>query len=147
MTTDIKLTQQNNGRYDFTVANGDLEGVEGFDTALQTSLFTDARAPGNKVLKPEDRRGWIGNILNDERELGSLLWLVEQRRLTQDTLNETVDYARKSLQWLTDDGIAKNVEVSGSIIIQSGIQLNIIITAPDGRTNIHYVPLWELTGI
>lgn len=146
MATDIKLTQCNNGRYDFTISNGDLTGVDGFDTALQVSLFTDARAPEDKVVKPENRRGWLGNTLT-EIELGGLLWLVEQRRLTQKTLNETIDYARKSLQWFVNDGIAKNVQVSGTIVIQSGIQLTIIITAPSGRTQTHYVPLWEITGI
>jgi phage gp46-like protein len=146
MAIDIKLIQATNGRYDFSIADGDLEGVEGFDTALQVSLFTDTRAPEDKVPRPEDRRGWVGNTLT-EIELGSLLWLVEQRRLTQGTLNEIIDYARKSLQWFIDDGIVKNVEVSGAIIPQSGIQLIIIITAPDGRTNTHYVPLWEVTGI
>ena len=142
---DLKLTQGTSGRFDFTISGGDLDGVEGFDTALQVSLLTDARAPADKVLRPEDRRGWVGNTV-ETRDLGSLLWLVEQRRLTQDTLNETVDYARKSLQWFIDDGIAENVEVSGGIVIGSGILLTIVITAPDGRTKTHYVPLWEVTG-
>jgi len=145
---DIKTVKASNGVFDIPIENGDLAGVEGFDTAIWVSLFTDARAPESIVKKPEDRRGWLGNLASpvEGRDLGGLLWLTDQRRLNQDALNEVVDYARQSLNWFVEDSIAKSIEVSGEIIPLQGIRLTIIIETPDGNTVTHYVPLWEVTG-
>lgn len=145
---DIKIEQNENKVFDVSIENGDLAGVDGFDSAIWVSLFTDARAPESIVRKPEDRRGWIGNLASpvENRDLGGLLWLTDQRRLNQDTLNEVVDYARQSLNWFVEDSIAKSITVSGEIIPLQGIRLAIIIKTPDGNTVTHYVPLWEVTG-
>jgi phage gp46-like protein len=145
---DINLVRDDNGVYDFEILDGDTVGVEGFDTAIDVSLFTDSRAPADLVPKPEKRRGWMGNTESpvEDRELGGLLWIIDQARLTQDTLNASIDYANKALAWFTLDGIAKTVQVSGSIIPRQGIQLVIVITALDGVTTTHYRNLWEVTG-
>lgn len=144
---DIK-TIQVNGMFDIPIENGDLAGVEGFDTAIWISLFTDARAPETIVVTPENRRGWLGDVESpvEGRDLGGLLWVAEQRRLNQDTVNEVVDYARKSLEWFIQDGLATSVEVSGVIVPLSGILLTIVINVPQGQTVTHYVKLWEVTG-
>lgn len=144
---DIK-TVQTNGIFDILIENGDLAGVDGFDTAIWISLFTDARAPDTIVVTPENRRGWLGNVESpvEGRDLGGLLWVAEQRRLNQDTVNEVVDYARKSLEWFVEDGIATSIEISGGIVPLSGILLTIIINVPQGDTVTHYVKLWEVTG-
>ena len=145
---DIKLTQDESGAFDLTITDGDFEGVEGFDTALNLSLLTDARAPQDRVSAPEKRRGWMGDLNSpvDGRLLGSLLWLLKQRRLTQDTLNDAVSFASDALNWFVQDGIAQNVTVTGAIVPRQGIALTIVITTLDGRTDTHYVPLWEVTG-
>ena len=147
--SDVKFQQGTNGQFDIVIENGDLANESGFDTALFISLLTDGRAPESRVLRPEDRRGWIGDIKSpvDGRNIGGLLWLVEQRKLNQTTVNEAVDFAKKSLNWLLEDNIAKNIEVSGSIVPRSGISLDITTTAPSGETTTHYVRLWELTGV
>jgi phage gp46-like protein len=144
---DIKLTQTD-GDFDLTITDGDFTGVDGFDTAIDVSLFTDARAPEDRVTKPENRRGYLGDTESpvEGRSLGGLLWLVEQRRLTQETLNEVVSFANQALAWFVEDGIAKNVDVTGAIEAPHGMSLTIIITTLDGRTDTHYVPLWEVTG-
>jgi phage gp46-like protein len=149
MGIDFKLQRDEFGRYDLVVGdNGDFEQEDGFDTAILVSLLTDARAPADIVKQPENRRGWMGNIESpvENRELGGLLWLIDQRRLTQETLNDARDYATKALNWFVTDGLAKAVEVTGEIVPRSGIALTIIITTLDGRTQSHYVPLWEVTG-
>ena len=144
---DIKLFQEN-GFFDIGIENGDFIAEDGFDTAIWVSLFTDARADESQVVLPENRRGWMGNIGSpvEGRQLGGLLWLVEQRRLTQETLNEAIDYARKSLVWIIDDGIAQILKVNGEIVPRHGIQLEITITTVLGDTSTHYVKLWEVTG-
>ncbi len=145
---DIRLERDQFGDYDIPIENGDLAGEDGFDTAILVSSFTDARAPEDIVKKPENRRGWMPNLESpvENRELGGLLWLIDQRRLTQDTLNTTIDYARKALNWFVIDGLAKAVNISGVIVPRQGITLSIIITTLDGRTDTHYVQIWEVTG-
>lgn len=148
MTTDIELTQDNQGRFDIAIESGDIKSVDSLETALYVSLFTDARATDQQVFTPEYRRGWIGNLASpvEGRQLGGLMWLIDQRRLTQTTLNEVVDYARKSLQWMVDDGLCIKTAVSGSVIPTQGIRLNIGITSKEGVTESHYVDLWNKTG-
>lgn len=145
---DARLTIDLDNRFDFSIEDGDIAGVNGFDTAIWVSLFTDARATESQVLLPQYRRGWPGNLVSTvpDRQLGGLLWLIDQRRLNQATLNAAVDYARGSLSWLVEDNLALDVNVTGEIVPVSGIRLTIIITAPNGSTASHYVNLWEMTG-
>lgn len=144
---DIKVTL-NNGRFDISFENGDIVAEDGFDTAIYVSLFTDARAPENLVAIPEKRRGWIGNTASpvEGRDLGGLLWLVDQRRLTQKTLNATVDYARKALNWFVDDGLLSRIDVTGVIIPKEGVRLGVTMTALNGKTETRYFDIWKLTG-
>lgn len=129
-------------------ADGDLISEDGLDTALLVSLFTDARASASQVPTPELRRGWMGNTasLVNGRELGGLLWLLDQTKLTQLTLNEAISYARDALAWFTEDGLATKIEVDGDIVPQSGISLAITITTKKGTTETRFFNLWELTG-
>lgn len=146
--TDIKLEQSIPGIFDVVIENGDLACTQGFETAIWVSLFTDARASASQVLNPKYRRGWPGNMVSpvENRQLGGLLWLVDQRRLNQATLNEAIDYANDSLSWFVEDGLVKKVEVDGSIVPPFGIQLEITITSYIGEIETHYVKLWEVTG-
>lgn len=137
-----------NGKFDIVIENGDFKNEPGFDTAVCVSLFSDARADVSQVVKQENRRGWMGNLVSEapERQFGSFLWLTEQRRLNQDTLNETLDYIRKSLNWIIEDGIATKIDVYGEIIPRLGIEAQIKITALDGITSDHFIQLWKVTG-
>lgn len=144
---EIKLEMEN-GAFEIVIENGDFANEPGFDTNIWVSLFSDSRADVSQVIIPEYRRGWLGDIASEvpERQIGSFLWLAEQRRLNQDTLNEIIDYIRKSLAWLVTDDIALKVEVDGSIVPRTGISADITITAKDGITSNHYIELWRLTG-
>ena len=147
MKKEIKLILEN-GSFDVVIEEGDFANEPGFDTSIWLSLFTDARADESQVVKAENRRGWLGNTVSDieDRELGGLLWLVEQRRLNQETLNEVLDYCRKSLQWIVEDQVALKVEVEGNIYPRRGLEVYITITSKSGVTSAHYIPLWEVTG-
>lgn len=146
--TDIKIEQQLDTSFDVSIVDGDLACTRGFETAIWTSLLTDARASESQVIIPEYRRGWPGNMVSpvENRQLGSHLWLIDQRRLNQSTLNEAIDHARNALLWFIDDGLAKNVVVDGIIVPTCGIQLSIVITSYSGETETHYVKLWEITA-
>ena len=147
MKKEIKLILEN-GSFDMFVENGDFANEPGFDTAIWVSLFTDARADSAQVVIPENRRGWLGNTVSEvsDRHLGGYLWLTEQRRLNQDTLNEVIDYIRKSLNWLIEDGAAIKIDVLGDIVPRQGIEAQVKITALDGVTSDHFIQLWKVTG-
>jgi phage gp46-like protein len=148
MSNGIRLFTTNTGVFDLDIDGGDFVSGDGFETAIWISLFTDARATESQVLTPEHRRGWPGNMVSpvDGRQLGGYLWLIDQRRLNQATLNEAIDYARSALNWFVADSVAKSVEVTGSIVPATGIQLDVTITSFSGETDTHYVKLWEATG-
>lgn len=145
---DVKIIKDENDKFTIGITNGDLTPENAFDTPINMSLFIDARAPADLVVSPEKRRGWLGNTVSlvEGRQLGSLLWLVDQSRLIPDTLNKNINFAQLSLNWFVEDGIAKSVKVGGTIIPRKGVQLDIEITSLSGVTTNHYVNLWELTG-
>jgi phage gp46-like protein len=145
---DAKAKKNINGSFTLSITNGDLTSEEGFDTAIFMSLFTDARATEQQIATPENRRGWLGDTVSPvkDRSLGSLLYLVNQKRLTQDTLNKTVNFTKLALNWMITDGLAKSITVTGELVPRSGIGLNIKIKTKLGPEINRYIKLWEVTG-
>ncbi|MCP4552351.1 MAG: hypothetical protein GY834_09985, partial [Bacteroidetes bacterium] len=145
MSQDILVVQNSDGIFDIQFENGDLKGDPGLTTAVNISLFTDSRAPSDIVSLPENQRGWMGNLVSTVigRELGGLVWLTDQRRLTQDTLNDSIDYSNKALEWMVTDGLLTSIDVTGEIIPRLGVQLKIILVAVNGITETRYFKLWE----
>lgn len=145
---DIKLIEKDDGTLTLGQENGDLTQEDGFDTMINVLLGSHARAPSDRISKPELRRGWPGDISSPKpnRTFGSLLWLTDQSRVNTELVNETVGFAQSALDSLTTDGIAKNVSVTGEIVPQRGVKLKIDIKPPSGGTITHYVNTWELTG-
>lgn len=100
---------------DLAIVDGDLAEENGLKTAVIMSLFTDARAGKDDIL-PEgetDRRGWWGEMLNDEPigSFGSKLWLLEREKVVPEVLARAEKYARDALKWLLDEKIASSLEV------------------------------------
>lgn len=127
---DIALTQQEDGSFDISVdENGDLAQTADIDTAIYMSLLTDKRAASSEVLLPQNRRGWWGNIFNTDPdyEIGSKMWLLEQSRGTQDTLNKAQQYVVDCLQWLITDKYVKGIAVNAELVA-NGIQVNVKFT-------------------
>jgi phage gp46-like protein len=145
---DVKFDMDNNGLFDFSIVNGDANKEDGFDTSIWVSLFTDARADESQVAIKEYRRGWLGNLAYEVegRQLGSLLYLLDQTRLQNSTLNNAIDYTRKALNWYLEDGICRSITVTGNIIPKLGIALNVSIISSEGVTYNKYVELWKVTG-
>ncbi len=144
---DLAITR-NGDTYDITFnADGDFETTEGLDTGILLSLLEEQRANESEVSTPQNRRGWLGNDLGDIAvyELGSKLWLLQQERLTTDTLNRAVDYARQSLQWMLDDGIATKITLTGEIEYPEGIKLFIALKRDNNPVESFYYNLWDNT--
>ena len=143
---DIKATYDaDNFVYDFNFRDdGDFELDNTFDTAIQMSLLTDKRADASEVVQPELRRGWWGNLLNENQdyEIGSKLWLLFQARKTTDNLNKAIDFTRECFDWMVEDGYTQAVNVDG-VILEQGFQLNISFVREDNKVEKPLYELWE----
>jgi phage gp46-like protein len=147
MSQDIKLTlQQPGGLYDIAIDGTDFASVDGLDTAIVTSMFSDARAAESLVNSPEYRRGWVGNILTADiqRQLGSALWVFDQARMTQDTINQLQLAAIAAFNWMVDDGVARNVFVEIDQNLDA-VYISIIYAEPTGDVK-RYKILWRETS-
>lgn len=146
MTQDVLVKQDESGVFDLRVDGADFAHVDGMETAIVVSLFTDARAPDSVVKSAKNRRGWVGDILtaNVGRTLGSLLWTYDQSRLTRDILNRLDVTVENALKWMVDDGIAREISAEVTQDSSRGIIINIDILTPDGK-NQKYAILWKAT--
>ena len=144
---DVLVDRDDRGLFDLTINDdGDFTTTQGFDSALVMSLGCERRADASEVLRPELRRGWWGNELNDDGfEIGSKLWLLDQARLTQETMNAAIDYTKRGLQWLIDGGHLDTVEVTGRFT-NSGILLTINLERSNSITESVSYELWERTN-
>jgi phage gp46-like protein len=115
MAKDIKLSyDQDTGTGNFTLNNGDFDREEGFETAVNISLFTNRRADiYDNIDDFNDKRGWWGDTLSDVQEdkIGSKLWLIERMKTTDEVLELTQQYALEALEWMVDDEVCQTIEV------------------------------------
>lgn len=134
-----------NNFYEIQVEDGNIQSVDGLESTIVVSLFTDARAPENIVSDAIRRRGWVGNILNENlQEIGSLLWLLDQSRLTTLDINEARIHALNSLQILIDRNIVNGISVE---VTKTEIDVLIKITFSDLENIIdEYITLWRVTS-
>lgn len=141
--------------YDNTYGEGDLvcDSTTGHDTtkALETavilSLFCDRRAQDDDDIPEDtDRRGWWADayavVTNDK--WGSRLWQLERGKASGGALLFAREAAEEALQWLIDDGIARDVQASASYIAgRKGVmRLTVQIFKPERTTPQKFGP-WE----
>ena len=144
---DLKLKKNAEGIYDLVIAeNGDLESVDSFETALLMSVYAEKRADESQAPVAQRRRGWIGNAWGDREnfEMGSLLWLLEQARLTTRTLNEAITFFRDGLQWLVDDGHLIKIDVDG-IRTSTNVVLTAVLFRSASVSETFSFELWNNT--
>jgi phage gp46-like protein len=130
------LWDNNNAIGDWTLADGDLQTGQDLETACLVSLFTDKLATPDFVPTDgsSDHRGWWADPYNDQ-PLGSNLWQLERAKKTRDTLAIARRYALDALQWLVDDGVAKEVVCNTSWLGGAGstmLGIGLAIIKPDG---------------
>lgn len=145
---DVLIKADAYGLYDIQINGADFASAYGFETAIAVSFFTDARADAVQVQEAFRRRGWPGNILyaDEGLQLGGLLWLLDQARITADTLNFAQAYAQASLAWLLSGDIARSIRVT---VERSGARditiLTDIITIENAIQR--YITLWRNTDL
>ena len=98
------------------------------------SLYSDARSGDDDKIPDtsEDRRGWWGDALNEAGDVdGSLLWLDSRLKLMSTTLVLLEEHARKALQWMIDDGVAKEIKITVATISAIESALAVVVVRPD----------------
>lgn len=144
---DIALNNDS-GFYDISITDGDFTASDGLDTAIIVSLVTDKRAAQSEIQQPELRRGWIGNEQNDDPDfqLGSKLWLLDQSRSNQDTLNRANDFIRDCFSWMFDDSLIKDLIVTGTLV-STNIIMSVTFKRFDNTVLNKQFSLWNNTEI
>jgi phage gp46-like protein len=135
MSGDIAIRWSADGfSADWTLLpGGELEQAPPLVTAVYVSLFTDRRAGPDDKLPPgeTDRRGWWGDLLDDQ-PIGSRLWLLRRAKHLPETLRLAQDYMREALAWLIADGIAARIAVTAAWQSPSRIAGTVTIHRLDG---------------
>jgi len=143
---DLKLEfNENKGYYDILIENGDIVVDNSYKTTLILSLGTDARANTEEINSIDKQRGSITDLYTSQ-ENGSKLWLLEQSRLDTSSKNRAVDYALNALKYLNDNGLLKNINVSGNLTSE-GIVLSIELQALNGVFDKYKYNAWKNTII
>lgn len=120
------------GAADVVVSGNDLLADDGLETAVLLSLFLDRRAePGDQLLDGTDRRGWWGDSVPvvEGDKIGSKLWLLDRSKALARTLTQAEGFARESLQWLIDDGVAA-VSATARDLTDDTWELAVVIERP-----------------
>ena len=144
MIQDFAVEQDNYGQFDLVIdaANKVFAGVEGFETAIYVQIFLDRRATNQDITNPNNRQGWIGDLVtrNEGFEIGSSLWLKRQSRNTQIDINEIEAYIKDGFEHLITIGAIKKVS---SNVINNTVE--IIIQNSNDEIN-RYSKLWRRTN-
>jgi len=143
---DILLNKEK-GYYDFDFLDGDFALTDGLGTALLLSFLCEKRAAASEIPTPEFRRGWWGNTVlkYDNYEIGSKLWLLEQARKDNTTLNLAKTYTSDCLQWLISDTLVKEIKSESSFIVD-GISVEADLVISPNKTLSIAFDLWENTN-
>ncbi len=130
---DLALTWSNTtGDADLSLIDSDLASDRGLMTAVALSLFSDRRANDDDVPPsgdPRDRRGWWADQFSEVEgdKIGSLLWLLDRSKRTNETVLRAKQYASEALAWMIDDRVVASVDVTvevvgGALLFAIGLQ-------------------------
>jgi len=120
---------------DLQISGPSLENDDGLETAVVISLFTDRRAkPGDPL--PDgvlNRRGWWGDSFPSAAgdQIGSRLWMLAREKQLPSVVARAREYALEALQWLIEDGIAREVNVIAEVVRDGVLGLGIDIVRSD----------------
>jgi len=78
---------------------------------VMISLFTDRRANSGDLPTTEYQYGWWADTINS-RKIGSRLYLLKREKITDDLIPKVDSIVKEALQWILDDKIATEVQVS-----------------------------------
>jgi len=143
---DIKLNLNEKEQYfDIDFKDGDFLATGGLETAILMSIYCQQRDDSIEV--PIMRGGWAGNELQTVAgfQQGSKLWTLCQSTLTDDVANLAQNYIEEALQWMIEDGIAEEISVTTSIVDNSKLQAEVIITKNNNTDTYKFLDLFKNT--
>lgn len=131
------LYDKKNSIFDLVLLDGDLALDQGLESSLLVSLFSDSLIDQDELPFQETKlRGWwadgVDETLNDST--GSKLWLLDRAKQNDENLTLAQTFAEQATQWLLDDVISSEIEVSTSYLESGVIEIDIDITKPQGNT-------------
>lgn len=128
--------------YDISFTNGDFTLTRGLITAFMMSIFCEVRDDSIEV--PQQRGGWAGNQLQplEGYEQGSLIWTLYQSNSAADIATQAQQFIEDGLQWLIDDGIAKDIEVETNIVASNKLVAKITAIRNDDTQDVTFFDLW-----
>lgn len=134
---------------DISIVDNDVLRSDTLESAANIALLTDRRASVEEITLanlypkfPYDLRGWFADTYRD-KPIGSKLWLNQRRKATDQVLSDHIQYAKESLSFLIDDGIAKDVLVTASWVRRGVMGMNIAIVRTDDSVTLQgYTFLW-----
>lgn len=105
--------------------------------AVVISLFTWRLADTGDVYDGSNKYGWWGDTYPVEPgdKIGSKLWQLLRRKLTDDVIAEVEEVSRDSLQWMIDDGICSNVDVSVERSEINRVNISVVLTVDGKQTS------------
>ncbi len=107
-------------------------------TAILLCLMSDRRAEPNDFIPDGsgDPRGWAGDAIDPTATpLGSRLWQLRRRELTDATVDLAEVFAREALKTLIDQGAAASIDVSAVANPTEGrIELSVALYRQNGST-------------
>lgn len=89
---------------------------------------------------------FIARRINDR--IGSRLYLLKRRKLTNKTPQHAREYMQQALAWMTDDGVAARIDVTSERTGTDTLAAGVTIYQRDGVIhNITFDDIWsELNG-
>ena len=117
---------------------------EGLQTAVLISLFTDQRVSEAEVPSGlSSQSGWWGDefseIIGDQ--IGSKIWTFSRGMATTQTAAAIQVRAKQSLDWMIEDGVASQVEVTTSAS-KGCINISVKILRPNGDVD-RFSVFWD----
>jgi phage gp46-like protein len=115
--------------------HGGLRARAPLQTAILLCLMSDRRAQPNDFIPDGsgDPRGWPGDGVDPSlAPLGSRLWELRRRELTDEVANLAEIFAREALQTLIDQGAVASIDVTAVAVLALGrLELDVSVFRRD----------------
>ena len=133
---------------DVALIDGDLATDDGLRTSVALSLLCDRRAEADDIIPDgtDNRRGWWADAIADEDGdlWGSRLWLLGREKELPEVRRRAEAYVREALDWLLEDGVATEIDVTAETLGRDVLWLKVIIKRGDGsRIADRYQYVWS----
>lgn len=142
----MSIFAQDNLLVDGLPFNAGMHPDELLVRAVVISLFTWRRANPGDVAEGQNKYGWWGDTYaaNFGDKIGSRLWLLARSKLTNETVQRAREYAIEALQWLRDDGVATDVEVTATRVGMSQITITCkIYRSSNTPLDLRFSDIWR----